>query len=337
MSKPDAAASLRRGIFFAGAIFGVVMVTLLIAETIDIVAAARQLDPSFGTTVLVAFIMLYAAIIGTPVWFMLTRPQPLKLPDPDDTDAVADYRFALTRRLAKNPILKRADVPVSTAADLSVALEHLDVLSARYIRSTARAVFATTAISQSSKVDGVVVLSTQVRMIWRIAHVYNQHPTLTDLARLYANVATATFIAVQIEELDLEEQLEPLFNVILGSAVGTVPGLAAIADIVVASILSGGANAFLTLRVGLAAQRYCGATSQPHPRIVRRESTHEAARQLSGVVKGIRPVLKSIVQLFGKSTKRFFSRKTSQTVSHVQDLFSRRAAANPEEDRSSSE
>ena len=51
------------------------------------------------------------------------------------------------------------------------------------------------------------------------------------------------------------------------------------------SLLSGSANAFLTLRVGMIAKAYCGSlVAQPRTKL-RRSATAEAARLLSGIVK----------------------------------------------------
>jgi hypothetical protein len=66
---------------------------------------------------------------------------------------------------------------------------------------------------------------------------------------------------------------------------GAIPGFQVMTSIMVNSLLSGSANAFLTLRVGIIAKDYCGSlVAQPRTQ-VRRDATAEAARLLSGIVK----------------------------------------------------
>jgi hypothetical protein len=64
---------------------------------------------------------------------------------------------------------------------------------------------------QNSRLDGLVVLFTQIQMINRIARIYVQRPSRRELARLYVNVAgTAVLTTSSLESLDLGELLAPL-------------------------------------------------------------------------------------------------------------------------------
>jgi hypothetical protein len=65
----------------------------------------------------------------------------------------------------------------------------------------------------------------------------------------------------------------------------SVPGVQAAASIIVSSILTGAANAFLTLRVGIIARRYCGSLILSDRRAIRRSATAEAAKLLGSIVK----------------------------------------------------
>ena len=78
-----------------------------------------------------------------------------------------------------------------------------------------------------------MVLAAQVRMIWAIAHIYHQRPTVRDVIQLYANVAGTVFVASELEELDIGEQVEPVIKAALGSSMaGLIPGFAAVASMV---------------------------------------------------------------------------------------------------------
>ena len=96
-------------------------------------------------------------------------------------------------------------------------------------------------------------------MIWRIARVYYQRPMLRDLIRLYANVAGTAFLASELDDIDISEQVQPILSSALGPLAVMVPGVQLAASILVNSVLTGTANAFLTLRVGIIAKRYCGS------------------------------------------------------------------------------
>ena len=122
-------------------------------------------------------------------------------------------------------------------------------------------------------------------MVWRIAGVYSQRPALRDLINLYANVAATAFVAGELDEAEIGEQIEPILSSALGALSLSVPGVQAAASIVVNSILTGAANAFLTLRVGIIARRYCGTLVVSDRRALRRLATTEAANLLGSIVK----------------------------------------------------
>ena len=152
----------------------------------------------------------------------------------------------------------------------------------------ATTVFLSTAVSQSGRLDAFLVLMTQSRMIWRIAHLYYQRPSLRELLHLYSNVAATTFVVGELDDLELHQMIQPLAAGSLGTVAGAIPGLQVITTIVVNSLLSGSANAFLTLRVGMIAKGYCGSmVAQPRAKF-RRSATTEAARPPLGDRQGER-------------------------------------------------
>ena len=136
---------------------------------------------------------------------------------------------------------------------------------------TAGQVFVSTAVSQSGRLDTFLVLSLQTRMVWKIARLYNQRPSLREMVNLYANVAGTAFAAGEIQDVDLSEQIEPVFSAVIGSLGGAVPGFQLVASILANSVMSGAADAFLTLRVGMITKRYCGALVVEQPAALRQE------------------------------------------------------------------
>jgi len=133
--------------------------------------------------------------------------------------------------------------------------------------------------------DAFLVLSAQSRMILRIARLYYQRPTLRDLIQLYANVAGTVFLASELEDVDISEQVEPVLSSTLGALAVTIPGIQLAASLLVNSVLTGTANAFLTLRVGIIARRYCGSLVITEKRTLRRTASAEAAKLLGSIVR----------------------------------------------------
>lgn len=105
------------------------------------------------------------------------------------------------------------------------------------------------------------------------------------MLKLYGNIAATVFLASELEDLDLSQQIQPVIQAALGGSVaGMVPGLAAVSTIVMQSMLEGTANAYLTLRVGAICQQYCGALSPFDAKRARRSASVTAAAMLGGIV-----------------------------------------------------
>lgn len=260
-------------------------VVFLINQTTQLVAAAQALHPTIGRLTLLALLLIYALVIAVPVLLFLRLPKSLIPPARDDEDRYRDFLDRLKKRLAANPHLAETRRPLETPADLESALGKLEEKAQAIISATAKTIFVTTAVSQNGRLDGLMVLAAQTRMVWQIAHLYHQRPSLRDLAYLYANIAAATFLVSELDDLDLAEQLEPIaVSVLGGSVTGFVPGLGVIAAVITNSLIDGAASAFLTLRVGIITRNYCGALSVPDRRGIRRKATSEAASLLGPVI-----------------------------------------------------
>ena len=189
----------------------------------------------------------------------------------------------LARRLRRNRHVTDRNV---TAATVERALQELAQISRQRTTEAAIAVFVSTAVSQSGRLDGLMVLATQCRLVWQIAHLYWQRPAVGDLISLYGNVAAAAFVAQNIEDMDLSELIEPLLAPVLAnSVVAAIPGFAQVAGLVATSCVDGTVNAFLSLRIGCLASEYCGSVVRPTPRSLRRTATGRAAGMLGGVAK----------------------------------------------------
>ena len=153
------------------------------------------------------------------------------------------------------------------------------------VRKTASTVFLSTALMQNGRLDGLIVLFTQIQMIGRIARIYVQRPSPHELVRLYANVGGTAFVASGLESLDLGEMVAPLAVSVVPALKSGIPGLSGISALLVKCVSNGAANAFLTLRVGEVARRYCELTSRHSPEAIRRSATAAAVQHLGRIVR----------------------------------------------------
>ncbi|MDX1628190.1 MAG: DUF697 domain-containing protein [Fulvivirga sp.] len=273
--------------------------------------------------------LVVTSFIGVIVTALLSFPflLYLRLPSSLDYNASPDvYQKQLIRRLAKNKLVKSAKLDVNKQEDLEKVLELLHDQSQTVIKQTATAVFLTTAVSQNGKLDALTVLITQSRMVWKIAHIYWQRPSLKDMIKLYSNVAATALIASEIEDIDISRQVEPIINALLKSPGRSLPVVGHAAHIVTDSLLEGSTNAFLTLRVGIIAQKYCGLTESKDNRALRKSAFVEASAMLKTLVlassgKVIKSVMDAIKNA-GKNTVKSGVESIGKAAGNVKSWFS---------------
>jgi hypothetical protein len=275
--------TLKQIVLFAGVLIVFFFILFVINQTAQVIQLADKVNPSFGHFVFWALLLVYAILIFIPAFLFLSLPKSLTPPKSEDSPEFNAYLAALKKRLVSNSNLNGLEL--SSRQHVEEALSILGKRSDEIIRQTASTVFISTAISQSGRLDAFLVLSAQSRMVWRIARLYYQRPTLRDLIQLYANVAGTAFLASEFEDIDISEQVEPVLSSTLGALAVTIPGVQLAASILVNSVLTGTANAFLTLRVGIIARRYCGSLVLAEKRTLRRAASAEAARLLGSIVR----------------------------------------------------
>jgi hypothetical protein len=190
---------------------------------------------------------------------------------------------ALRSRLAANP--RTRDLPVDTPAEVEAAIARLSKEADSVVRRTASTVFLSTALMQNGRLDGLIVLFTQIQMVNGIARIYVQRPSPRELIRLYANVAGTAFVATGLESLELGEMVAPLAVSVVPALKSGIPGMSGISALLVKCVSTGAANAFLTLRVGEVARRYCELTSRASPEAIRRSATAAAVQHLGRIVR----------------------------------------------------
>jgi hypothetical protein len=250
------------------------------AGLVDLVSTAWS--PDAGRIALWGLIGLYATLLLAPVVLLFRLPKPLSPPEVAEGPEFEEYLAGLRRRLEGNSRL--AGFPLGDRAEIEVALGSLTEEADREIQKAAGGVFLATAISQSGRLDAFLVLGALVRLVWRVSHVYWQRPTLRDMGKLYMNVAGTAFVAAELDDVDVATQVEPIVSSVLGAGVSAIPGFQVATGILVNSVLTGTANGFLTLRVGVITRRYCCTMVQPRKRSLRHAAAVEAAGMLGGIV-----------------------------------------------------
>lgn len=293
-----------RKIAIAFAIFIVVAFGVMVVnQSVQLVQSARAVNSIFGTGLMWALIFTYSMLIVIPfvLWFRLPKR---RLP-PESTTDIEYQRFLadFKKRLSRNPRL--AGVSLGSPEEVDAALQVLDKHADDVITSAASAVFLSTAVLQSGRLDVLVVFAAQTRLIWKVAHVYYQRPSVRDFVQLYGNVASTALIAAGVEDIDVDV----LVGTIFGSTVAAIPGMHLLAS----SVLSGSANAFLTLRVGMITKEYCRCTTRIEKAGLRRAATLRSAKLLGSIVRdGTVKLSKAamhasktkITQAFGRMTGR---------------------------------
>jgi hypothetical protein len=261
----------------------VCVLSLIVAGVTSLISLAERIHPLAGsivfwTLILAAgFFALYCVIAYAKLPAALIPPEEEFGPKHDA------YLEALRVRLAGNP--RTRGISLSTEAEIENAIGVLSAEADSVVRRTASTVFLSTALMQNGRLDALILLFTQIQMVGRVARIYVQRPSPRELIRLYLNVAGTAFISSGLESLDLGEMVAPLATSVVPALKGGIPGLSGISALLVKCVSNGAANAFLTLRVGEVARRYCELTSRTSPELIRKSATAAAVQHLGRIVR----------------------------------------------------
>ncbi|PYL39046.1 MAG: hypothetical protein DMF36_06375 [Verrucomicrobia bacterium] len=171
----------RKMIIILAVMITVCLVSLIVAGATSLISLADRIHPVAGTVVFWAvcltagFFALYCAIAYARL------PAALVPPEEDSGPKHDVYLQALRVRLAANP--RTRDLPVVTKEEIERAVATLSAQADLVVRRTASTVFLSTALMQNGRLDGLIVLFTQIQMIGRIARIYVQRPSPRELTR----------------------------------------------------------------------------------------------------------------------------------------------------------
>ncbi len=300
----------------------VCVISLIITGLVSLISLADRIHPIAGAVVFWTVVLaagafaLYSIIAYAKLPAALIPPEEISGPKHDA------YLQALRVRLATNP--RTRGLPVSTDDETESALGVLSTEADSVVRKTASTVFLSTALMQNGRLDALILLFTQIQMVTRVAHIYVQRPSPRELIRLYVNVAGTAFISSGLESLDLGEMVAPLATSMVPALKGGIPGLAGISALLVRCVSNGAANAFLTLRVGEVARRYCELTSRSSPELIRKSATAAAVQHLGRIVRENGAlVVRKIWESTGRALIDGGVSKAEDIAAATRDLFGR--------------
>jgi hypothetical protein len=259
---------------------------------------------------------LYGAIAYAKLPSALIPPVEASGPKHDE------YFQSLRARLAANP--RTRGMLVDSEEQIENALAVLSMEADSVVRKTASTVFLSTALMQNGRLDALILLVTQIQMVTRVARVYVQRPSPREMMRLYVNVAGTAFISSGLEALDLGEMVAPLATSVVPALKGGLPMLSGISALLVKCVSNGAANAFLTLRVGEVARRYCELTSRTSAELIRKSATAAAVQHLGRIVRENGAlVVRKIWEATGRALIDSGVSKAEDIATATRDLFGR--------------
>lgn len=256
----------------------------VLAQVGQLASLAGAIHPWFSAAVGVILLGLFAWFVAVPAMAYARLEPPLKPPaeasGPEHDAFVRPYLDTCTR----NPRLE--GYALRDEADLHRALAELQRQAEIEAKTTATRVFLGTAVSQYGSLDTLIVVATQARMVWRIAHVFHRRPSWRHVGYLYANVLATAFVVSRLEEVDLTDHLKPVLASTFRQTLTSTPGVAMVSGQVSNAIFQGSLNAFLTLRVAMVAIAYSRATSKPDRQVVWRSAVAPASSLVLRTVAG---------------------------------------------------
>ena len=308
---------IKKSLIYVALVLMILFTIFAINQTAQLYTLTYNINPYFGYFTLMLLILIFGLILIVPLIGVFSLRKKPMVPKSIEDPSYRIYLEELKRRMSKNPHLKSKgcvfDEEKNIRAEVERAFAVLDLEANTIIKRSASSVFLTTAVSQNGTLDSIFVFINLGKLIWEVAHIYNQRPSLREIAYLYANVFGTVMMARGVEDLDLmDDQLEPVIASILGGSLGSlIPGTVYITNILINSITEGSVNALLCLRVGSMTKRYSSSVVEVDKKVIRRSASVEAIGLLGGIIKDNTAL---VVQSFGKAakgaTKKIFTRKS---------------------------
>ncbi len=304
MNKLNLKKILKIGVLF----FLTLFLVIIVGQILTIYSYLAVINKLFALIVTIGLSVMLFGFLFFFMFGIIKYPKVLEPPSKDD-EMYDDFLEKKLKKLRKNKYLKKIEysfVGGNAEEKISNAYDELKKEGDRIMKLDANAIFLTTAISQNGVLDGITVLFSLMKTIYKLATLYENRPNYARLLYLYANVATVVLVARSIEDMDLiEEQLEPILTSIFGGTIlSAIPGGVTISSFIVNSIVEGSVNALLSLRVSCISQRYLMMIEPMTKKEIRKRASMEAAGNLGYIIKDNAVfVVKSITNATKNATK----------------------------------
>ena len=159
---------------------------ILLNQFVQVYQAAFSIHPYLGYLALICFLIIIVCCFGYPAYAIVRLPRVPLPPDKEDSPEYDRYLDYIARRLSKNPALVDAKIDFTNKlGGIHASFEVLNAKVDEIINNTSKSVCISTAISQYGRLDSLLVLIAQVRMIWQIACLYSSRPHWNELVSLY--------------------------------------------------------------------------------------------------------------------------------------------------------
>ena len=242
----------------------------------------------------------YIALFGVVVWFIvipLVDVFTLPLVSLEKLNAHSSSYSDRTLKKVARQLIRQGRLPDEHRWRLSGALDEgsslweplSNVIAAqresavKIIHDQAVLVFVSTALSQNGRLDSIVLLAVNFRLVRSLLRQFGYRPPLPVLVKVYAQIFLAGLIADQIDDLDVQAP----------SFLSAIPA----ATLIVNSGIDGILNAWLTLRIGYVAIRCLMNVGEPLSNTeIRKSANSQARKALEPVVKDALPKITSAVQ-----------------------------------------
>ena len=273
-------------------LYTLIILLILAGSLVLMVAAGGGVGPNLAWLVAVIAAVVVGVLLYPLVWIIPWLRGAGRTGSSRHRRAISH----LARRHRRFPVVSLEAAPREDSAFLAEVYQRLEKGVEEEIISTAETTFFHAAISQSGHLDRLTILSTQVRLIARLARLYHPRPGPGVLLPLFAAVAEAGLLPSDQSKVDLAAQIGPA--IIGASVVGAIPGANLVSMIIADAVIQGSANALATLRAGLLARqdfhrRLAGEKFDPVAE--HQQANQEALRLLAGLVSTASGTLSRII------------------------------------------
>jgi len=291
--------NLKKILYPIGILASIVFLLIIINQLVSLYNNLLTIHPVLAILGTSLMGLLILGLLLVPILLIAKLPAPLPFPD-DDKD-LKKYQKSFRKRLSSHPVVIENKLNPHDDEQLKQIHDKLTEKADKIIFETASAVFVSTAISQNGKLDAFTVLAAQIRLIWKVAHVYWQRPSLRNLQQLYSNVAINAMAASTIEQIDISQQIQPIISAIIKSPGKHLPLVGNATHIITESIMEGTVNAFLSLRIGVLTKNYCFPEGKSISEIKSNSFVEASILLKKLVIKSSKKVVEGILKA-GKNT-----------------------------------